>query len=97
MGIPNSNRGRGAAADGSNRGRRQKDIANALLGVVEPAEIEEDDDEQTPATFDPGEHTVADVLAYVAEYPDSRAGVLDAEKAGKNRVTLVEQLEQTPS
>lgn len=93
MGIPNSNRRSTGGGDG-NRGRRQKDIANALLGVVEPDEIEEVESEET---FDPGEHTVADVIAYVAEFPDSRAAVLDAEKAGKNRVTLVEQLEQPPS
>jgi hypothetical protein len=43
--------------------------------------------------FDPGAHTVADVEAYVDENPDELDAVLAAEKAGKNRVTLVEALE----
>jgi hypothetical protein len=38
--------------------------------------------------FDPGEHTVAEVEAYVQEHPDDVDRVLDAERAGKNRVTL---------
>jgi hypothetical protein len=43
--------------------------------------------------FDPGAHTVADVEAYVDENPDELDAVLAAEKSGKNRVTLVEALE----
>jgi len=39
--------------------------------------------------FDPGEHTVADVEAYLAEHPDERDAVLAAERDGKNRVSLV--------
>lgn len=45
------------------------------------------------AGFDPGEHTVDEVKAYVGEHPDERQAVLDAERAGKNRTTLVEWLE----
>ena len=40
----------------------------------------------------PGEHTVAEVLAYVATHPDQRQSIYDAEEAGKARVTLLEQL-----
>ena len=40
----------------------------------------------------PGEHTVDEVKAYVDEHPDERQAVLDAEAAGKNRVTLVDWL-----
>lgn len=43
--------------------------------------------------FDPGEHTVDDVLAYVDAHPDQRPAVLAAEQAGKDRTTLVSQLE----
>lgn len=43
--------------------------------------------------FDPGAHTVAEVLDYVAENPDERATVLALEAAGQNRSTLVAQLQ----
>ena len=43
--------------------------------------------------FDPADHTVAEVEEYVDANPDQQAAVLDAEKAGKNRTTLVEPLE----
>ena len=42
-----------------------------------------------PLGFDPGEHTVAEVEAYLAEHPDETDTVLAAEAAGKNRTTLV--------
>lgn len=41
----------------------------------------------------PGDHTVADVLAYVDAHPDQLQGVYDAEQAGKARVTLITELE----
>ena len=45
---------------------------------------------QKPASsFDPGEHTVADVEAYISKHPDQRDAVLAAEKSGKARATLV--------
>jgi len=51
------------------------------------------DAEVNPAGgFDPGDHTVAEVEDYVAAHPDEAQRVLDAELAGKNRVTLVEAL-----
>jgi hypothetical protein len=50
-----------------------------------------DGGEVTPA-YDPGDDTVADVQAYVDANPDQRAAVLKAEKAGKNRTTLVDWL-----
>jgi len=40
-------------------------------------------------TFDPGEHTVADVEAYLDEHPDEIDRVLQAERDGKNRTTLL--------
>lgn len=43
--------------------------------------------------FDPSAHTVEEVKQYVIDYPDDLADVIAAEKAGKNRVTLVEWLE----
>jgi hypothetical protein len=38
--------------------------------------------------FDPGEHTVADVEAYIAEHPDEADAVRKAEAKGKNRSSL---------
>jgi hypothetical protein len=42
--------------------------------------------------YDPGEHTVDDVLDYVDKHPDEADAVLAAEEAGKNRTTLVAAL-----
>ena len=39
--------------------------------------------------FDPGEHTVEEVVEYVADHPDELEAVLVAERAGKARVTLL--------
>lgn len=44
--------------------------------------------------YDPGLHTVAEVIAYVADHPDQRAAVRDAEAAGKARSTLLTALEE---
>lgn len=48
-------------------------------------------DEDTPLDlgYDPGEHTVAEVQDYLAENPDQTEHVLDRERAGKSRVTLI--------
>jgi hypothetical protein len=42
-----------------------------------------------PASFDPGEHTVAEVHDYIAAHPGEADAVLAAEKSGKARATLV--------
>jgi hypothetical protein len=47
---------------------------------------------ETTPEFDPGEHTIAEVRQYVEDYPSLWGDVLAAERAGKNRVTLVEWL-----
>ena len=59
--------------------------------VAEPEEAEEV--EETGEEFDPSDHNVDEVKAYVADNPDEVGAVLAAEKAGKNRSTLVEALE----
>ena len=43
--------------------------------------------------YDPDEHTVSEVEAYVADHPDERDAILAAERAGKNRRTLIAALE----
>lgn len=46
--------------------------------AVEPAE-----------RFDPKKHTVAEVKAYLAAHPEDKRRVMRAERAGKNRRTIV--------
>ena len=48
---------------------------------------------ETAAGFDPSTRTVADVIAYVDANPGEVQAVLDAERAGQNRVTLVNDLQ----
>lgn len=62
-------------------------------------------DTSTPEAFDPGKHTVEDVQAYLASLDGSDPEkhdaevqrVVEAEKAGKNRSTLLEAIEGTPA
>ena len=51
--------------------------------------------EPEPQGFDPGSVTVAEVQSYVDANPAQRQTVLDAERAGKNRTTLVDWLEES--
>jgi len=44
--------------------------------------------------FNPSEHNIDDVNAHLEEHPEELQAVLDAEKAGKNRPTLVSSLEE---
>jgi hypothetical protein len=53
-----------------------------------PAPVEEPPDE----SYDPGAHTVDEVLVYVAEHPDETDAVYAAEQAGKGRVTILDKL-----
>lgn len=39
--------------------------------------------------YDPGEHTVAEVTAYLDDHPDQATFVLDRERTGKARVSLI--------
>jgi hypothetical protein len=45
--------------------------------------------------FDPSEHTVAEVQAYIEAHPEEVGDILAAEQEGKNRATLVTWLEET--
>jgi hypothetical protein len=60
---------------------------------TEPAPVVEDDGGGKPPkstrVFEPAEHTVAEVEAYLAKHPDEADAVLAAEAAGKARTTLV--------
>jgi len=74
-------------------------VAGTAYTTVQPHEIPEDVLEPDPTSeppadgpYDPGEHTVDEVLAYCAEHPDEVEAIYDAEEAGKNRVTLLDKL-----
>jgi len=55
----------------------------------EPPEAEEFDPDEE---FDPGEHTVDEVLAYAAAHPEYTDDIIAAEEAGKARVGILDKL-----
>jgi hypothetical protein len=70
-------------------------------GVEDEAEAEgyyyqDEDTQEHPVvgSYDPGEHTVAEVQQYVESHPDELEAVYDAEYNGKSRSTLVTWLEE---
>lgn len=72
-------------------------MGNWLNDIIDNARADRDRDvAATPATvdgFDPGDHNVDDVLAYVDENPDETADVLAAELARpKPRKSIVDAL-----
>lgn len=77
------------------RRRRDRSEAHpAVASAVPPVEtVEAVRGENTAApeasAFDPGAHTVAAVLEYLAEHPEQRDAVLAAEAAGKARKSLL--------
>jgi len=81
----------------SNRGRRQRDIAAEVLGEDAPEQPTVRVRAGTPVhedtAFDPGEHTVQEVLDYLAEHEDERESVRASEEAGKGRSTLLSALD----
>ena len=54
--------------------------------VEEPVEepVEESD------AFDPSEHNVDEVLAYITENPEEKDAILEAERAGRKRKTILD-------
>lgn len=76
--------------------RKHQEKANSLnlpgLDTTFTSSSEPDPNEQY--LYDPAAHTVSEVLAYVDENPDETQRVLDAEQGGKNRSTLVSELEE---
>ncbi len=45
------------------------------------------------ATFDPADYTVDEVLLYLSEHEDETEAVVEAERAGKGRVTILHLLD----
>lgn len=44
-------------------------------------------------TYNPGDHKVDEIKAYVEEHPEEAQAVLEAEQGGENRSTLVKALQ----
>jgi len=63
------------------------DIGGAVLFTYQA-------DYTVSAAFDPGAHTVAEVIDYADIHPDEVQALYDAEVAGRNRVTLLTALEE---
>ncbi len=57
-------------------------------------EAPEEEAPQQEGGFDPSAHSINEVLAYVEENPDQKEAVLEQERAGKNRSTLIAKLEE---
>lgn len=57
-----------------------------VLDDADPGEPE------TVGAFDPSAHNGPAVIAYAAEHPDERAAILAAERAGKQRTTVLAAL-----
>lgn len=55
--------------------------------------VKPDEEEDSSEPYDPADSGVAEVKAYVQEHPDTAPAVLEQERAGKDRSTLVEWLE----
>jgi hypothetical protein len=56
---------------------------------VDPADL----DPNEPVRYNPAEHSAAAVIAYIEEHPDEAAAVIAAERAGKNRKTILREFE----
>lgn len=78
---------RGIMAKRAERMRNRPLGSYGTIATDEPAEDHEEPSEDKG--FDPSDSTVADVQAYLAENPDQTGYVLDRERAGKARVTLL--------
>lgn len=46
-----------------------------------------------PAPYNPAEHTPRQVLAYIKDHPDEAGMILAAERAGKNRKTILSKFD----
>lgn len=70
-------------------------VSAETFAAVEPDGGEEDGDVFDPATldFDPADHTVEEVKAYVVDRPEQAEAILELELEGKARSGLLSHLE----
>lgn len=80
-----------AAAEAADEGAEDDDASDESTEDASDEEPPADEEPEAPAdeAFDPSAHTVTEVQAYLAEHPNQATFVLDRERAGKARVTLI--------
>lgn len=85
------------AAAGSYDVRLTVGVAGSMFSTTQTVDVADPvpvagDEEVLETAYDPSEHTVDEVLAYVAEHPDEADEIREAEEAGKGRVTILDKL-----
>jgi len=81
-------------------GDAEKHAIDVEVLEADPLAEGEDEPEAAPESnvevevgYDPGAHTVTEVIGFVEDNPDQLEDVIAAEQAGKDRVTLITHLE----
>ena len=77
------------AADEGAEGDDESDEDTEDASGTEEPPAEEEPEAPADEGFDPSAHTVTEVQAYLDEHPDQATYVLDRERTGKARVTLI--------
>lgn len=57
------------------------------------SESDESDESDESGEYNPADHTVDEVLAYARDHPEEVIDIIEAEEAGKERVTLLDKLD----
>lgn len=70
--------------------------ANITVSVTDGAAVNAAPSAEPPAEpdpYNPADHTVAEVIAHIEEHPDDAGAVLAAERAGKNRKSIIREFQ----
>lgn len=86
---------------GKDRQERKEQVREEQLEVLEaaeaarekPADNVPDEEREDDLDFDPADHNADKVVEHVEKNPEQRDAVLEAERQGKNRKTVVEALQ----
>jgi len=79
-----------ADEDRSDAGEPDESVEDESTETPDPEDEEDDEDVTVPDdAFEPADHTVAEVQSYLADHPDQTEYVLDRERTGKARVSLI--------
>lgn len=76
------------------RGEAQAAAEESVEAVEEYLETHDDLSGKKAPAYDPAGASVADVLAFVGDHPETAADVLASEQGGKNRKGIVEGLQR---
>jgi hypothetical protein len=80
------------AAAGATSGDLGPDVVDEMRAAAGTDPAGQPNPSAPVPSYDPGAHTTLEVLAYVDEHPDRLIALADAERAGKNRKGLLEDL-----